>query len=177
MTFSSLDDLRLFGARLVLGLLWLIGLIACAAAATQQPHWQGLAATAIGIAFAATIVGRGGSAAGRLLLSALLMAEVSVLVAAHNGNAWQIDMHMTYFAALAIVSVMCDWRAIVAATLVVALHHLTLSFLLPALVFPGDASLGRVIVHAVILGAEAGALVWSSLNIAMMFGFSSSRKT
>ncbi|MEQ8586852.1 MAG: methyl-accepting chemotaxis protein [Thalassobaculaceae bacterium] len=112
--------------------------------------------------------------ATRYLIAAVMMGFVSVLVALFWGNAWQIDMHMYYFAALAILTPMVCTISIVVATAVVAVHHLTLSFLLPAAVFPDDASLGRVIMHAVIVLGEAGALLWIVNNIERAFDASAS---
>ncbi|MGQ4827997.1 hypothetical protein, partial [Enterococcus faecalis] len=56
-------------------------------------------------------------------------------------------------------------RAIVAATLTVAVHHLSLNFLLPSAVYPGGADLARVILHAVILVIEAAGLVWMTYQL------------
>ena len=98
---------------------------------------------------------------GRTLTGILLMGQVSLLVATAGGHPWQGDMHMAYFAALALLVVYCDGFIILAATLTVALHHLSLSYLLPQAVFPGSATLGRVILHSVILLAEAGVLMWT----------------
>lgn len=107
---------------------------------------------------------------GRMLSSILLMALVSTLVAGLAGHPFQIDMHMAYFAALAAVVIYCDWRAIVGAAATVAVHHLVLSFVLPDLVFPGSADLGRVIFHAVVLIVEAAVLAWSAASVTAMFG-------
>lgn len=107
---------------------------------------------------------------GRMLSSILLMALVSTLVAGLVGHPFQIDMHMAYFAALAAVVIYCDWRAIVGAAATVAVHHLVLSFVLPDLVFPGSADLGRVIFHAVVLIVEAAVLAWSAASVTAMFG-------
>lgn len=107
---------------------------------------------------------------GRMLSSILLMALVSTLVAGLAGHPFQIDMHMAYFAALAVVVIYCDWRAIVGAAATVAVHHLVLSFVLPDLVFPGSADLGRVIFHAVVLIVEAAVLAWSAASVTAMFG-------
>jgi len=108
-------------------------------------------------------------AAARLLISAALMLEVAVLVFCLAGNAWQIDMHMYFFAALAMLTPFCDWRAIIAGTVVVALHHLILNFVLPMAVFPGGGDLLRVILHAVILLTEAGTLIWLSQQLVRAF--------
>jgi methyl-accepting chemotaxis protein len=78
-------------------------------------------------------------------------------------------MHMTYFAALAVLTIFCDWRAILAGAGVVAVHHLTLNFLIPAAVFPGGGDFWRVIVHAVILIVEAVILMGVAHNISGMF--------
>ena len=106
---------------------------------------------------------------GRMLSAVLLMAQVSTLVAALAGHPYQIDMHMAYFAALAVVVIYCDWRAIIGGAATVAVHHLVLSFVLPDLVFPGSADLGRVIFHAVILIVEAAVLTWSASSVTSMF--------
>ena len=86
----------------------------------------------------------------------------AMLVYLLRGHPWQIDMHIYFFATLAIVTVLCDWRAIVVGATTIALHHLILNFALPAAVFPDGTSLGRVIVHAVVVVLEAGALIWLS---------------
>ena len=106
---------------------------------------------------------------GRMLSSILLMAQISALVGGLAGHGFQIDMHMAYFAALAVVVIYCDWRAIVGGAATVAVHHLLLSFVLPDLVFPGSADLNRVLFHAVVLVVEASVLAWSAASVTAMF--------
>lgn len=110
-------------------------------------------------------LGRGVSR--RLFLSVALVLMVGVLVAALEGHPWQIDMHMYFFAALAMLTAFCDWRCLLAATIAIALHHLSLNFLLPLAVFPGGAHFGRVVFHAVIVLLEAGVLIWASHYLAV----------
>jgi methyl-accepting chemotaxis protein len=86
-------------------------------------------------------------------------ASVALLVYAFSGSPLQIDMHMYFFASLAICAAWVDWRPIVAFAALTAVHHLVLYFVIPAAVFPGAADLGRVAMHAVILVLEAAALV------------------
>ena len=121
-----------------------------------------------GLQTAVWIIYRGRSL-GRMLSSVLLMALVSTIVAGLSGSPYQTDMHMAYFAALAVVVIYCDWRAIIGGAATVAVHHLVLSFVLPDLVFPGSADLGRVIFHAVILIVEAAVLAWSAASVNAMF--------
>ncbi|MFC4169843.1 hypothetical protein ACFOY6_21105, partial [Pseudoroseomonas aestuarii] len=76
-------------------------------------------------------------------------------------DGWRIDLHMAYFAALALVAGFCDARPVALATLFVALHHLGLGLLLPLAIFPeASLALPRVGLHAAILLAEALPLIW-----------------
>jgi methyl-accepting chemotaxis protein len=98
-----------------------------------------------------------------------LVAIVSLLVAAAAGGRWQGDIHMYYFAVLAVLSAYCDRTIILVSAAVTAIHHLVLNFLAPALVFDGGGDLGRVLLHAAILLVETGALVWLTDNLARLF--------
>jgi len=169
--FSSLDAQRQAGGKLVVLLTWVMVVVVIAARASVGGALLGVAVGAVTMAAGATLALRaaGTGSLGRSLTGVALMAQVSMLVAAMSGHTWQIDMHMAYFAALALLVVYCDWKVIAAAAATVAVHHLSLSFLLPQAVFPGSASLGRVIVHAVILIAEAGALIATTFSVNAMF--------
>jgi len=59
----------------------------------------------------------------------------------------QIEMHFYFFVLIALLAVFANPLAIVAAAITVALHHLTLYFLLPRSVFNYDASIWAVAVH------------------------------
>ncbi len=67
---------------------------------------------------------------------------------------------MLFFAEVAVTAALLDRQAVIVGTLVVALHHLALNLVLPALVFPGGADLTRVLFHAVVLAFELAALTW-----------------
>lgn len=116
-----------------------------------------------GIAFLAD---RASPAARPLLVALALVGHCILFTAALSGHAWQIDAHMTYFAALAIVATMGSVPALVLAVAVTAVHHLTLGLLLPALVFPSSDILGnvmRTLLHAAIVLAEAAVLLLAML--------------
>jgi methyl-accepting chemotaxis protein len=171
LIFSNLDDQRAAGARLIalLTALMIPVVVAAKLLLHGSPIGLGIAATAIAAFTALTLKWSQAGSTGRALSGVALMAQVSLLVAAVDGHAWQIDMHMAYFAALALLVVYCDWTVIAAAAATVAVHHLGLSYILPAAVFPGTANLGRVIVHAAILVIEAGALIGICANVNYMF--------
>ncbi|MGJ8570864.1 MAG: methyl-accepting chemotaxis protein [Hoeflea sp.] len=96
-------------------------------------------------------------------------ASVALLVYAFSGSPLQIDMHMYFFASLAICASWVDWRPILAFAGLTAVHHLALFFIIPAAVFPGDTDLSRVILHAVILILESGALLALVHSLATAF--------
>jgi methyl-accepting chemotaxis protein len=104
-----------------------------------------------------------------LLVAVALMGGVSVFVFEFSGQAWQIDVHMYFFAALASLVAYCDYRPILAGTVAVAVHHLLLNFVLPAAVFPGGADFGRVALHAGIVAIEAVILIWVAHELADLF--------
>ncbi|MFC7607918.1 hypothetical protein [Teichococcus aestuarii] len=102
---------------------------------------------------AAAPVTRNGLALAVMLVVSLLVWRVE--------DGWRIDLHMAYFAALALVAGFCDARPVALATLFVALHHLGLGLLLPLAIFPeASLALPRVGLHAAILLAEALPLIW-----------------
>ncbi len=163
MTFT-IDAIRSLGTRLVVGAIWLLVPLVSGAATANSNNMLGFSAAALLLAAVATACWRMSpdSTSTHMTLGVCLMVGISLVVAALGGNTLQIDMHMAYFAALAMLIIFCDWRVIAAAAVVVAVHHVVLSFLLPAAVFPGNANLGRVALHAAILLVEAVTLAWAA---------------
>jgi methyl-accepting chemotaxis protein len=98
--------------------------------------------------------------ASSMALAGLVAVLVAVLHRDGGGRSFQLDAHMYFFACLAIIAAWLDWKALVAYAAVVAVHHLGLSLVLPSLVFPDGAGLDRVLLHAAILIAQTGVLVW-----------------
>jgi methyl-accepting chemotaxis protein len=171
---TELDGLRGTVSRGLVAWLWLNAALAGLCAWACGNGW--LAPVVIGAAIAAVTHGAWLLAptakSTRLTISVGFIAMVSLILASCQGSAMQIDVHMYYFAALAILAAYCDRDVILAGAGVTALHHLTLNFLAPALVFPDGASLSRVLLHAVIVVAEAGALFWLTSQIVHLFGTS-----
>lgn len=95
------------------------------------------------------------------LLGVALVGQCIAATAALTGHPWQLDSHMLFFAALAVLVVLRDIPTILAATVAIALHHVSLSVLFPVLVYPSADVLGglmRTAFHAVIVLVEAGFL-------------------
>lgn len=97
--------------------------------------------------------------ASRIAVGVALVALPALFVALLHDHPWQIDAHMYFFAVFALVALLYDERALLAAAAVTAVHHLLLNFVAPSLVFP-VGSLGRVVLHAVVVVVEVGVLLW-----------------
>jgi methyl-accepting chemotaxis protein len=168
---SDLKQLRETTSRALLAMLWLHIPICFAISMARGSDWMLPLLLTAAMAIAATVSWRvsGNELSTRLIIAVALMADVSVFTYELAGHAWQADMHMYFFAALACLVSYCDYRPIIAGTVAVALHHLALNFILPAAVYPGGADLGRVVLHAVILILEAGVLIWLAHKLSHLF--------
>lgn len=99
-------------------------------------------------------------AAARLSVALMAAMQPALLLYALRGAAWQIDMHMYFFVALAMLTILCDMRPILLAAAAIALHHLVLSFASPEWVFSGGGGIERVLIHALAVVLQAGALCY-----------------
>ncbi len=118
MTAESITvaDLRRIAGRWILVALWLHVLIVPAVglalgASILVP--TAVAACAVAVATWAYAADKDG-AAFRAIVSVAAMTLVAILVFKLAGHPWQIDAHMYFFAALAVLAAFCDWRALLA---------------------------------------------------------------
>ena len=173
MTIES-DDLAILRettSKTLMAVLWIHVPIAAAIGLLRGADWIMPSILMIAMALAATMSWRvsGNGLSTRLTFAVALMGGVSVFAYQLAGHAWQIDMHMYFFAALACLVAYCDPRPIIAGTVAVALHHLVLNFVVPAAIYPGGADLGRVVLHAVILLIEAAVLIALAHKLSQLF--------
>lgn len=132
---------------------WSFGLAAFALAAVPVVlQWMHRPITIVAAAVAVTLVG-----------------QTSLLVFAFSGHPWQVEMHFYYFAVLAMLSGFCDWRILIAAAALIALHHAGLNAVLPAAVYPGGSDYFRVAVHAIAVVIETAMLIFIGLTIRKAF--------
>lgn len=97
-----------------------------------------------------------------------LIGQAIALTAAFQGHAWQVDTHMLFFALLACLVILRSVPAILMATAVTAVHHLSFSVFLPALVYPSGElieNLSRTVLHAVIVVMETAVLLATVLLV------------
>lgn len=153
--------IRRRGAFGICLLLWaMVGQIAVVGWALSVPSTYVLSVAIVLAAIVSLEYRRRPTGQGLQLASAAALAiDVGLVVYQFSGHPWQTDIHMQFFAALAVLTIYCNWRAIVLYTGLVAVHHLMLTVFLPAAVLPGGTDLGRVALHAAVLLLEAAALV------------------
>jgi methyl-accepting chemotaxis protein len=173
MTIES-DDLSILRdatSKFLLAVLWLHVPLSAVIGMMRGADWLLPCLFVAAMATAATASWKlsGDGLSTRLIFAVAIMADVSLLVYQLSGHPWQLDMHMYFFAALACLVAYCDYRPILAGTVAVALHHLTLNFILPAAIYPGGGDFGRVVLHAVILLIEAVVLIALALKLGQLF--------
>jgi len=170
---SSVDALRTASARAMARGQWahpiVVLLLGWAIDAEAVLATAALSAT-VAAAAQVFLLRQGPQAATRYLLTGGYVLQAGLLVFLFRGHPWQIDIHMYFFAAMAIGAALIDWRAIAVAAGVAALHHLVLNIIVPSWVFPDGASLLRVALHAAVVVLETGALIWLSHKLVSALG-------
>lgn len=126
-------------------------------------------AALLALAYQISLAVHGTGPSTRYISAVALMAEPALLVYLLMLNPWQIDMHMYFFACLALLIAWCDWRAIALASVAIGLHHLSLDLLLPYAVFPNGGDLSRVVFHVVIVVMEGTILIWITNRLVESF--------
>ncbi|MGO1120269.1 methyl-accepting chemotaxis protein [Rhodovibrionaceae bacterium A322] len=166
-----LSGIRQKVAFLLVCLLWVHVPLTAGVALFLDNGWLWPTVAALVLAGAATggwVLAKG-EELERFLASVALMGMVALLVYIFRGHPWQIDIHMYFFAGLAIVALFCCPITLLVAAGAVAAHHLVLNFVMPLAVFPEGANFGRVVLHAVIVVLETGGLVWLSYRLIQAF--------
>ncbi|AXS39176.1 methyl-accepting chemotaxis protein [Breoghania sp. L-A4] len=166
---NSLEELRVQFARAFVVFIWANVPVVLGAAIIYEgvpPLIAGLFAAGLAGATTFAWLRAGSGVLTRLVSSVSMAAMVCLLVfslstgSLSSAGSFQLDGHMYFFAALAMIAGWVDWRALAAYTAVVAVHHLAFNFLLPYAVFPEGTSFLRVVMHAVILVVQFAVLVW-----------------
>jgi methyl-accepting chemotaxis protein len=150
---STVESVRRRGVRVWAAVGW-IGLVALVLqnliVGAPDPVWIllviGTAVNAVPTAMA--LRGRYDFEA-RMVMGALAVFLPAMIVFQFQGHPWQMDAHMYFFVAMSGLVFLADWRPILVAVVLTALHHLMLQGLAPAWVFTGSGHIARVVFHAV----------------------------
>ncbi|WP_158743640.1 methyl-accepting chemotaxis protein [Acidisphaera sp. L21] len=175
----ELQTIRRLANRGLQALLWAQVPLCIAVALFQgiEPISVGLSSAGLAVWASLTWAVFGTGLATRLTVAVALMGSIAVLLGEAAAQPWQIDIHMYFFAGLALLSAYCDWRVVGLACVTVALHHLTLNEFLSALVYPGGPNIMRVLLHAVILVLEAVTLMWATHKVGQLLESQTSLST
>ena len=167
---NPIDELRQRVTPYFVAFLWLhVPIVAGLGALMGDWIWPSIGAALLAGAASVSWKVSGSVASTRYLIAVAQMGLVALILYQFMGDAWQIDVHMYFFAALAMLAAFCDWRTILAAAATVALHHLVLNYLLPTAVFPNGTDLARVILHAGIVILETATLMWITAKLTGAF--------
>ena len=148
------NGLKLLAATCVLAIL-VIGVGTALADTGAFPLVLALAVSAIPLAL--VVQGRADQAT-RLAMGSAVAAYPMILLYQWSGHPFMVDIHMTFFAALAMLAAMADWRPVILAAGLTAVHHLLANFLAPDVVWTGGPAFMRVLFHAAVVIAETAAL-------------------
>jgi methyl-accepting chemotaxis protein len=158
---DAFDAARLSAARTLVLVSWGFLPVVCLAAwLAGTPIWLAALISAAFSGAALAALPAGGRVA-RIAAAQAVIGQSVALTAAFAGHPWQIDMHMTFFAALAFTVPLVDVVAILCATATIVVHHLGLSLVLPALIYPSAdpwENVARTLFHGAIVAVETAAL-------------------
>lgn len=111
--------------------------------------------------------------------SIAMIGQAIAVTSAFSGHSWQVDMHMSFFAALATLVLLIDYRAILLATGLIVVHHLTLSLLFPTLIYPSFdlwENIPRTLLHGAVVAAESATLIFAVLVRVKMHAHAAARE-
>jgi methyl-accepting chemotaxis protein len=101
----------------------------------------------------------------RMVVGTLAAIQPALAVYLMTGHPWQMDGHMYFFVALAGLTVLCDWKPIVLAAVLIAVHHLLLEYAAPAWVFTGAGNVERVLIHALAVVLQCAVLSYITVKL------------
>jgi methyl-accepting chemotaxis protein len=165
---TDVEKLRTRFAYVLIAVLWAnTALLALAGQITGVDNPAMLVGASLALALLATLAWwvDGTKWLSRQVSSVATMGQVMLLVYAFAQHPYQADIHMYFFAMLAVLSGWLDWRIFVTATIAIAAHHGILSIVYPSGVFLNGGSASRVLLHALIVVVQATALGWVVISL------------
>ena len=153
--------------RLMVAVLWMLWMVSFGFAFLHETWWL-WALVGTGISLIGTWVSRalGASLGSRLILGALFMVYAALLIQQAQG---MTETHFGIFVLLAFLLYYRDWRPIVVAAALIAVHHLGFYYLqvngAPVYVFQHTHMVAMVAIHAAYVVVEAAVLVLMSLKL------------
>ena len=116
-----------------------------------------------------------GTLASRIIFSLLLMSYAIIFITQQLGR---IEMHFHVFVVFALMLIYRDWRTLIAATILIGIHHIifinlqfsSVEFMgIPMQLFAENCNWTTFIIHFVFAGIEVAALIFFGLNMQQKF--------
>ncbi len=151
----------------MVGVLWMLWLISFGFAFLHGTWllW-GLIATGMSLAGTFTSKTAGGSLATRLTMGALFMVYSALLIHQAHGVT---ETHFGIFVLLAFLLYYRDWRPVVLAAALIAIHHLSFYYMqvngVPVYVFQHSHMVVMVLIHAAYVVVETAVLVLMAIRL------------
>lgn len=164
----KLESTRMMGVKVLTYVVAVLGAIVVAVTMMRGGNWivfGGSSAAMFALALYASRLGSG--LAARVSVTIASVAQVTLIVAAMSGHQWQLDVHMMFFALLAVLTLLACPKSLVVAAGFTAVHHVGLTLLWPTLVYPSvdlSGNLVRTVIHALIVVAETGILLGAVIS-------------
>ncbi|MCJ2177378.1 methyl-accepting chemotaxis protein [Novosphingobium album (ex Hu et al. 2023)] len=163
---NELNELRRKGALVLIAVCWLCVLtIAACTFATDTGFLPLVVAAAVTVVPSLQVLRGSNDLQTRMAIGLALPLYPAILLWQWTGAHWMLDIHMTFFAVIAMLTILADWRPVLLAAAVTAVHHLTTNFAAPSIVFPNGSDFGRVVFHAVIVVVETEVLLVIARNV------------
>ncbi|MBN9469340.1 MAG: chemotaxis protein [Bosea sp.] len=176
---TDVEQLRIRFARIMVAVLWANAALLVATSIHAQPENPlPILICNLGLASFGTATWwlKGTGWVVRQVTSICTMGQVMLLLYIYVGHPYQVDIHMYFFAMLAILAAWLDWRIFISASAAIVAHHTVLSLIYPAGVFPNGGSFGRVALHAGIVVVQVCALSWIVAWLRSAFATSESER-
>jgi len=161
---NDLDGIRAKGVKALLGINILLAVSAVSVAFFLGKEIVGVGAAAVVfLAIGAWALRGGYETQHRIAATVAGAGQVTLILAAFAGHPWQLDAHMIFFAYIPMTAAMLCPTSIIVAALVAVVHHLGLSFVMPALVFPSadlSENILRSLFHGAVIAVETAALFY-----------------
>jgi len=153
--------MRVTGMRTVVGSMWLValGTVIGDMLFGQRSYGADLIVLALPI-YPTIIAFRGRTEASDRMITLLsVFVQQTLMLYIFRGTPWQIDLHLVFFASMAMGATLLDWKALSVGVGYVVVHHFVLGLGVPEWVFLGGGGLPRILLHGTIWIAEWFSLV------------------
>ena len=165
-----LHSVRIKADRLLLGVLAVHLAVCLGFAAVTGDWWPVMLVGVPALVVPALLVKvQPGSRVSRLAIAFATMIFSALIIHQAKG---EIEAHFGIFVLLAFLLLYCDWKPLVAAAALIAVHHLSFAYLQAGgagvYVFPQPDGITRVLIHALYVVIETGVLIYMAALLLSM---------